>query len=219
MKHIYITTLAVVITYLLAPTKGVPQAITIDASLTQTGVYSTGRRRSREDVTITKLSAQRKDFGGNTSVPVAPIVTQYSESDRAWTFFAKVVQLKDVSIYGKPGTIAQLEYMREGEPQYAWTVIKIDDYYFSDDTGAITEGQEIMLEVSGEHVSSNGVDWDACPHNDKYCQYAGFIEGGFPVSQDYHGLTICPSNTLIYSGSASDDWINGMLAWKIMIED
>ena len=109
--------------------------------------------------------------------------------------------------------------MRKGEPQYAWTVIKIDDYYFTDDNSPITEGQEIRLEVSGEYASSNGVNWEACPRNEKYCEYASFIEGGFPVSEDYYGLTICPSNTLIYSGYAEDDWINGMLAWKIKIQD
>jgi hypothetical protein len=46
---------------------------------------------------------------------------------------------------------------------------------------------------------------------------AGFIEGGFPQSEDYEGLTLCPSNTIIRSGFAPDDWINGMLAWKIRV--
>jgi len=212
-------TLAITILYFFLSAQGIPQAVPINPSLTRTGVHSIGRKLSEEDVTITKLSAQRKDFGGDTSLPVAPIVAQYSERGRAWTFFAKVVQLRDISIYGRPGTIAQVEYMREGELQYAWTVIKIDDFYFSDATGPITEGQEIMLEASGEHVSSKGVNWEACPRNNKYCQYASFIEGGFPMSEDYNGLTICPSNALIYSGYASDDWVNGMLAWKIKIED
>ena len=41
----------------------------------------------------------------------------------------------------------------------------------------------------------------------------------FPISEDYGGLTISPSNTLIYSGSVDDDWVNGMLAWRIISED
>jgi hypothetical protein len=45
--------------------------------------------------------------------------------------------------------------------------------------------------------------------------YAGFVEGGFPKSEDYGGLTLCPSNTIIRSGFSSADWINGMLAWKV----
>jgi len=46
---------------------------------------------------------------------------------------------------------------------------------------------------------------------------AGFIEGGFPQSEDYYRLTLCPSNTIIRSGFAPDDWINEVLAWKIKV--
>ena len=165
------------------------------------------------------MPAEPSDSVSEISVPVAPIVAQYNESDRSWIFFAKVVQLKDVSIYGRPGTIAKIEYMRKGELEYGWAVIQIDDFFFTEKSAAITVGQEIQLDVAGEHVSSKGVNWDECARSDKYCQNAGFIEGGFPISEDYNGLTICPSNTMIYSGYASDDWINGMLAWKIKIED
>ncbi len=54
---------------------------------------------------------------------------------------------------------------------------------------------------------------------DLFCQHAGFIEGGFPVSPDMDGLTISPSNTLIRFGHVSSDWINGMLAWKILLSE
>ena len=210
-------TLAISVIYLFFSVQGIPQAAPVDASLTRAGVHPADKAISREDIATAKTLEQSKGSARDASVTAPSIVARYSEGDRSWTFFAKVIQLKDVSIYGRPGAIAQVEYVRAGEPQYAWTVIKIDDYYFGDNDGAIIEGQEITLEVSGEYVSSQGVNWDACPPNDKYCQYASFIEGGFPVSEDYYGLTICPSNALIYSGYASDDWINGMLAWKIKI--
>ena len=199
--------------------QGTPQVVAVDALRTQSVIHSTDRAIPKEDEITLKISAELKDSADDVSMPVAPSVARYSPSNQAWTFFAKVVELKDVSIYGRRGTIARVEYMRDGEPQYAWTVIKIDDYYFTDDNSTITEGQEIRLEISGEYVSSKGVNWDACARNDKYCQYASFIEGGFPASEDYNGLTLCPSNILIYSGYASDDWINGMLAWKINLED
>ena len=211
-------TLAIAITYFFLSVQGMPEAAPIHEPLMQTGAHATGEKLSN-DVIISKTSTGRDDFANDTSVLAASIVARYNESDQAWTFFAKIVQVKDVSIYGRPGTIARVEYMREGEPQYVWTVVQIDDYYFTDDNSTITEGQEIRLEVSGEYVSSKGVNWDACARNDKYCQYASFIEGGFPASEDYNGLTLCHSNVLIYSGYASDDWINGMLAWKIKIGD
>ncbi len=72
----------------------------------------------------------------------------------------------------------------------------------------------------GDYVFTPGV-WigNSCPASDEYGQHGSFIEGGFPTSEDYSGLTISPSNMLIYSGSAEVDWINGMLAWRIILED
>ena len=142
----------------------------------------------------------------------------YSESTHSWTLSAKVIQIKDVSIYGRPGSIAKIEYMNNGKPKQAWVAIKIDDFSFIDNTSTIIEGDKIILQISGKYVSSKGVDWKACPKNDLYCQHASFIEGGFPPSEDFGGLTISPSNMLIYWGSVeSGDWVNGILAWKILI--
>ena len=218
IKRIF-TSLAIAIIYFSLSVQGLQYAGPIDAPRMETGIYATRKPFSGEGASPGNMPAEPTDSVGEMSVPVAPIVAQYNESDRSWTFFAKVVQLKDVSIYGRPGTIARIEYTRKEEPEYGWAVLQIDDFFFTEEINAITVGQEIQLEVIGEHVSSKGVNWDACARSDKYCQNAGFIEGGFPISEDYNGLTICPSNTMIYSGYASDDWINGMLAWKIKIED
>ena len=218
IKRICVT-LAIALIFFFLGMQSTPQVVAMDALRTQSDIHSTVRAISKEVEITTKISAERKDSADDASIPVAPSVARYSRSNQAWTFFAKVVELKDVSIYGRRGTIARVEYTREGEPQYAWTVVQIDNYYFTDDNSTITEGQEIRLEVSGEYVSAKGVNWDACARDDKYCQYASFIEGGFPVSEDYAGLPVCPSNQLIYSGYTADDWINGMLAWKIKIQD
>ncbi len=155
----------------------------------------------------------------DTSLEEATPAAKYSESDNSWSFSAQVLEIKDVSIYGRPGSIARIQYVHRGGVREAWAVLKMDDYSFSDSTGDITVGDQITLRVSGDYVSSKGVDWGACPASDKFCQHAGFIEGGFPTSEDYGGLTISPSNTLIYLGSVDDDWINGMLAWRIISED
>jgi hypothetical protein len=105
-----------------------------------------------------------------------------------------------------------------GKPKQAWAAVKIEDYSFGNDSN-IAEGDTITLQVSGKYVSSRGVDWKACPENDLYCQNASFIEGGFPSSDDFGGLTMSPSNMLIYWGSVgASDWVNGILAWKIFID-
>ena len=147
----------------------------------------------------------------------AATAARYSDSTHSWTLSAKVLQIKDVSIYGRPGSIAKIEYINNGRPKQAWAAIKIEDYSFIDNTSTIIEGDKIILQISGKYVSSKGVDWKACPKNDLYCQNASFIEGGFPTSEDFSGLTISPSNMLIYWGSVEGgDWINGILAWKIL---
>ena len=170
--------------------------------------------------TSTPITASKKTFViTDTSLEEAVPAAYYSESDNSWSFSAQVLEIKDVSIYGRPGSIARIEYVHRGVVREAWAVLKIDDYSFSDSTSDIAVADQITLRVSGSHVSSKGVDWSACAASDKFCQHAGFIEGGFPTSEDYGGLTISPSNTLIYSGSVDDDWINGMLAWRIISED
>src|SRR6266540_4719221 len=173
---------------------------------------------TKDTSTPTKPSDKTIVITGTSLEEAAP-VANYSESDNSWSFSPQVLEIKDVSIYGRPGSIARIEYVHRGEVREAWAVLKIDDYFFSDSTSDITGGDHITLRVSGDYVSSKGVDWSACPARDEFCQHAGFIEEGFPVSPDMDGLTISPSNTLIYSGSVDDDWINGMLAWRIISED
>jgi len=159
------------------------------------------------------------DEAPNIEASEKPYGLYYNTDDNSWTLYATVLQLKNTSVYGRPGEIAQIEYSLDGErSRHGWIVVRIDDYFFSGGSRAtIYDGQDIQLYVLGVYVSPNGVDWEKCPRNDTYCMNAGFIEGGFPQSEDYDGLTLCPSNTIIRSGYAPSDWINGMLAWKIRV--
>ena len=174
-----------------------------------------GTKNTSIPVKVSKKTGVIKDISRKKATPAA----YYNENDNSWLFSAQVLEIKDVSIYGRPGSIAMIEYVHEGDVHKGWAVLKIDDYAFSGSSSDITVGDHLILLVSGNYVLSNGVDWNACPGNDTFCQHAGFIEGGFPTSEDYGGLMISPSNTLIYSGSLEDDWINGMLAWRIISED
>jgi len=175
---------------------------------------------ARAEDPSTPITTSEKTFVvSDTSLEEAAPAAYYSEGDQSWSFSAQVLEIKDVSIYGRPGSIARIEFVDRGEVNQAWAVLKIDDYSFSDSNSAITVGDRITLKVSGEFVSLKGVDWSMCPSTDLFCQHAGFIEGGFPVSPDMDGLTISPSNTLIRFGHVSSDWINGMLAWKIRLSE
>jgi hypothetical protein len=214
-----IATLIIAVLYFFVAIQGTLQAGAAEiASLNQAEEVA-GSELSGVLVVPTGLPLRDTSTEPTMLVPISSSVAQFNDSKRSWSFSAKVIQLKNVSIYGQPGMIAQIEFSREGEARHGWVVVQIDDYHFANGTGALRVGQDIVLETAGPHVSSVGVNWDACPSEDPYCRYAGFIEGGFPTSEDYNGLTICPSNGLIYSGDASSDWINGMLAWKIKIID
>src|SRR5215212_3442837 len=128
----------------------------------------------------TPITASEKTFVVlDTPLEEAAPAAHYSESDQSRSFSAQVLEIKDVSIYGRPGSIARIEYMHRGEVRDAWAVLKIDDYSFSDSTNDITVGDQITLRVSGDYVSSKGVDWSRCPVNDEFCQHASFIEEDF----------------------------------------
>ena len=175
---------------------------------------------ARAEDTSTPITASEKTIV-TTDIPLekAAHAAYYNESENSWSFSARVLEIKDVSIYGRPGSIGRIEYVYGGDARVGWAALRIDDYSFNDSSSAIVVGDQLILRVSGNYISSKGVDWSGCPESDKFCQHASFIEGGFPISKDYGGLTISPSNTLIYSGSLDDDWVNGILAWRITSED
>ncbi|HEY9707762.1 MAG TPA: hypothetical protein V6D48_06110 [Oculatellaceae cyanobacterium] len=170
--------------------------------------------------TLTPIPALEKTIvSTDTSLNKIASVPYFNKSENSWSLPARVLEIKDVSIYGRSGSIARMEYVHGGDARVGWAVLRIDDYSFTDSSREITVGDRLTLRVTGDYVSSKGVDWSACPKSDEFCQHASFIEGGFPTSKDYGGLTISPSNTLIHSGSINDDWINGMLAWRITLEN
>ena len=148
-----------------------------------------------------------------------PFGLHYDPDENSWILFATVTQIKKTSIYGRPGEIAQIEYSMDGKAlRGGWIAVRIDEYSFVDGGGrsiSIDMGQEVQLKISGEYVSLSGVDWDKCPKGNIYCMNASFVEGGFPKSEDYLGLRLCPSNTIIHAGSIPEDWINGILAWRV----
>jgi|WetSurMetagenome_2_1015567.scaffolds.fasta_scaffold510947_2 hypothetical protein len=190
--------------------------LSLVAGMTAISLWKTSATNAVSNpITVSEKAFVNSDMPLDETVPAA----YYNKNSNSWSLSARVLEIKDVSIYGRPGSIARIEYVHGGEMREAWAVLKIDDYSFSDSTRVISVGDQITLRVSGDYVSSKGVDWNACPPGDEFCQRASFIEGGFPTSEDYGGLTTSPSNTLIYSGSIDDDWINGILAWRIISKD
>jgi hypothetical protein len=167
----------------------------------------------------TLITASEKTFvSTDTSLEEVAPAAHYNARDNSWSVSVQVLEIKDVSIYGRPGSIARIAYVCDRDLRVGWAALRIDNYSFNHSSSAIAVGDQLILKVSGNYTSSKGVDWSRCPASDEFCQHASFIEGGFPISKDYGGLTISPSNSLIFSGKLDDDWINGMLAWQIISE-
>jgi hypothetical protein len=184
------------------------------------GAWSANYRAVAENA-IVLLPTSELDETSDLPDSGKPYGLHYNVDENSWSLYAAVLQLKTTSVYGRPGEIAQIEYSLDGQRlRNGWIVLRVDDYSFVDETSKATSvetGQKLQLYISGTYVSAAGLDWDKCPKDDTYCLYAGFVEGGFPKSEDYGGLTLCPSNTIIRAGFLPDDWINGMLVWKIRI--
>jgi hypothetical protein len=92
----------------------------------------------------------------DTPLEEAAPAAYYSQSDNSWSFSARVLEIKDISIYGRPGSVAKIGYVHRGEAREGWAVLKIDDYSFSDTTSDVTVGDQVTLRVSGNMFHPKG---------------------------------------------------------------
>src|SRR5687767_11892986 len=60
----------------------------------------------------------------DTSLKEASPAAYYSDSDNSWSFSGHVLEIKDVSIYGRPGSIARIQYVHRGNVREAWAALK-----------------------------------------------------------------------------------------------
>jgi len=207
MKYKHIITL--ITTLFLLQSRGADISMTTNGTHREGGHVAEYRLPTRSTVSVS-ANKTIPDTINDIAISSQLYGLHYDHDENSWTLFATVLQLKKTSVYGRPGEIAQIEYSLNREiNRYGWIVLRIDDYSFIDEESKnadIQVGQNLVLYIKGEYVSAKGVDWEECPMGDTYCMNASFVDGG---------LTLCPSNTLIRSGFVSNDWLNGLLAWKI----
>src|SRR4051812_29723071 len=70
-----------------------------------------GARDISSPITASEIPIVITDISLEEAAPAA----YYSESDNSWSFSAQVLEIKDVSIYGRPGSIVRIEYVNRGE--------------------------------------------------------------------------------------------------------
>ena len=117
----------------------------------------------RMSISTTNLSpptAVGADVTRDTAEADRPYGLHYDGEENSWTLYATVLQLKNTSVYGRPGEIAQIEYSLDGGTlRNGWIVLRIDDYSFVEETSddkVISIGQNLRLYISGEYVSVKG---------------------------------------------------------------
>src|SRR5512147_185451 len=96
-----------------------------------------------EDTAAPIRASEKTTVIADASIEDAAPAAYYSKSDNSWSFFVQVREIKDVSIYGRPGLIARIEYVHRGDVREGWAVLKIGDYSFSDSTNDIIVGNHI----------------------------------------------------------------------------
>src|SRR5688572_16177001 len=91
---------------------------------------TSGMEDTSPPITVSEKTFVTTDSSTEEAAPAA----YFSESDNSWSFSAQVLEVKDVSISGWPGSIARIQYVHRGEAQEAWAALRIDEYSFSDST-------------------------------------------------------------------------------------
>ena len=219
MKYIHIIIL--ITTLILLQLSGTNLPIPENRTPRVEGRFMEYRLPTRSTISVSANNIITDTFN-DVAASSEPYGLHYDHDENSWTLYATVLQLRKTSVYGRPGEIAQIEYSLDGEiNRNGWIALRIDDYSFiyeESKVGDINVGQDLGLYIIGDYVSAKGVDWERCPRDNIYCMNASFVEGGFPKSEDYGGLTLCPSNTIIHTGFVPNDWINGMLAWEVRIQ-
>lgn len=123
----------------------------------------------------------------------------YDPAQREWSFTGRVLEVREVSLVGFPGQVARVQ-SRFFAP---WVVLQVDQVRLSETP--LKTGQWVRVSIAGPHVSQAGVDWSACPAEQREaCHFGGLMDSG-PASPDT-GFPLTPSYELIHFGRAAPHW-------------
>lgn len=238
MKYLWIVLLTILSlsSLSLTNTRTVPASTkAIDAPIRQPRVCSVFNGTAAMDMSECSSRQPAPEKKPATPLNVNYQKIAYDSKKNEWSLSAKVIQIKDASLIGGPGQVAEVEYLtgpcrectttneHEGKLDKMWVVISFggnkrpgqEVLYLSDKK--LVPGEKILLSLSGPFVSQSGVDWNKCPWDDEYCHRARLADGNGPMAIDWGNVEINSTNELIWSGhgSRSSDFSWGVLCWKI----
>jgi hypothetical protein len=123
----------------------------------------------------------------------------YDPSKHEWSFTGRVLEVREVSLMGFPGQVAQVQ-SRFFDP---WVVLQVDQVSLAE--APLKTGQWVRVSIAGAHVSKKAVDWTACASEQRdYCYFGAVLDSGLESPDTDFPLT--PSNELIHFGRATPYW-------------
>ncbi len=123
----------------------------------------------------------------------------YDPSKHEWSFTGRVLDVREVSLMGFPGQVAQVQ-SRFFDP---WVVLQVDQVSLAE--APLKTGQWVRVSIAGAHVSKKAVDWTACASEQRdYCYFGAVLDSGLESPDTDFPLT--PSNELIHFGRATPYW-------------
>jgi len=123
----------------------------------------------------------------------------YDHAKHEWSFTGRVLEVREVSLMGFPGQVAQVQ-SRFFDP---WVVLKVDQVSLAE--APLKTGQWVRVSIAGAHVSKKAVDWTACASEQRdYCYFGAVLDSGLESPDTDFPLT--PSNELIHFGRATPYW-------------
>ncbi len=123
----------------------------------------------------------------------------YDPVKQEWSFTGRVLDVREVSLMGFPGQVAQVQ-SRFFNP---WVVLQVDQVSLTE--APLKTGQWVRVSIAGTHVSKKAVDWSACASDlTGYCYFGAVLDSGLKSPDTDFPLT--PSNELIHFGRAASHW-------------
>lgn len=123
----------------------------------------------------------------------------YDPAGHEWSFTGRVLEVREVSLLGFPGQVAQVQ-SRFFDP---WVVLRVDQVSLT--ATPVKTGQWVRVTIAGPHVSKKAVDWTACVSEERdYCYFGAVLDHGLESPDTDFPLT--PSNELIHFGRATPYW-------------
>jgi hypothetical protein len=123
----------------------------------------------------------------------------YEPAKREWSFTGRVLDVREVSLMGFSGQVAQVQ-SRFFDP---WVVLQVDQVSLAE--LPLQPGQWVRVAIAGTHVSKKSVDWTACTSEQPgYCYFGAVLDSGLESPDTDFPLT--PSNELIRFGRSTPYW-------------